>query len=78
MTTKRKTAALILTLLLLCNLGFSWGNSLASKAESRDLSLNVLHLLPGFLQALIPDEDTLLHLVRKAARRKARPGRRIP
>ena len=67
MTTKRKTAALILILLLLCNLGFIWGNSLASKAESRDLSLNVLHLLPGFLQALIPDEETLLHLVRKAA-----------
>ena len=38
-----------------------------SKAESRDLSLNVLHLLPGFLQALIPDEETLLHLLRKAA-----------
>lgn len=67
MTTKRKTTALILTLLLLCNLGFIWGNFLVSKAESRDLSLNVLHLLPGFLQALIPDEEMLLHLVRKAA-----------
>ena len=33
MTTKRKTAALILILLLLCNLGFIWGNSLASKAR---------------------------------------------
>ena len=67
MTNKRKTAALILTLLLVCNLGFIWGNSLVSKAGSRDLSLNVLHLLPGFLQALIPDKETLLHLVRKAA-----------
>ena len=48
MTTKRKTAALILTLLLLCNLGFIWGNSLVSKAESHDLSVGVLGFLPGF------------------------------
>ena len=38
-----------------------------SRADSHDLSLNVLHILPGFLQSFIPGEASLLHLVRKAA-----------
>ncbi len=67
MTTKRKTAALILTLLLLCNLGFIWGNSLASKVESHDLSVGVLGFLPGFLKDLFPNQEQLVHFVRKLA-----------
>lgn len=67
MTTKRKTAALILTLLLLCNLGFIWGNSLVSKAESHDLSVGVLGFLPGFLKDLFPNQEQLVHFVRKLA-----------
>ena len=67
MTTKRKVAAAILSLLLVGNLCFIWGNSLMGKAESHDLSLGVLELLPGFLRALIPNTEQLLHLVRKLA-----------
>ena len=39
MTTKRKTAAAVLTVLLLCNLSFIWGNSLVSQSASHDLSV---------------------------------------
>lgn len=67
MTSKQKTTAAVLLILLFCNLGFIWGNSLVSRADSHDLSLNVLHILPGFLQSIIPGEASLLHLVRKAA-----------
>lgn len=67
MTTKRKTAALILTLLLLCNLGFIWGNSLVSRAESHDLSVGVLNFMPGFVRNLFPSQEQLVHFVRKLA-----------
>ena len=67
MASKQKTTAAVLLILLFCNLGFIWGNSLVSRADSHDLSLNVLHILPGFLQSFIPGEASLLHLVRKAA-----------
>ena len=66
-TRTRKTAATLLLLLLLCNLCFIWGNSLASKTDSRSFSVDVMGLLPIFIQNLFPDTEQLLHLVRKMA-----------
>ncbi len=67
MTKKRKTAAAVLTVLLLANLCFIWGNSLMSRSDSHDLSVGVLGFLPGFLRDLFPDQEQLVHIVRKAA-----------
>lgn len=67
MTTKRKTAAAVLTVLLLCNLGFIWGNSLVSQSASHDLSVGVLAFLPGFIRDLFPNQDQLVHITRKLA-----------
>ena len=50
MTKKRKAAAAVLTVLLLANLCFIWGNSLVSRSDSHDLSVGVLGFLPGFLR----------------------------
>lgn len=67
MTTKRKTAAAVLTALLLCNLAFIWGNSLVSQEESHDLSVGVLSFLPGFIKNLFPSQEQLVHITRKLA-----------
>lgn len=67
MTKKRKAAVAVLTVLLLANLCFIWGNSLVSRSDSHDLSVGVLGFLPGFLRDLYPDREQLVHIVRKAA-----------
>ena len=67
MTEKRKAAVAVLTVLLLANLCFIWGNSLVSRSDSHDLSVGVLGFLPGFLRDLFPDQEQLVHIVRKAA-----------
>lgn len=67
MTKKRKAAVAVLTVLLLANLCFIWGNSLVSRSDSHDLSVGVLGFLPGFLRDLFPDQEQLVHIVRKAA-----------
>ena len=67
MTKKRKAAVAVLTVLLLANLCFIWGNSLVSRSDSHDLSVGVLGFLPGFLRELFPDQEQLVHIVRKAA-----------
>lgn len=67
MNDKRKTAAFLLSILLLCNLAFIWGNSLVSQAESHDLSVGVLNFLPDFAKALFPNQEQLVHFVRKLA-----------
>lgn len=67
MTKKRKAAVAILAVLLLANLCFIWGNSLVSRSDSHDLSVGVLGFLPGFLRDLFPDQEQLVHIVRKAA-----------
>ena len=67
MTKKRKAAVAALTVLLLANLCFIWGNSLVSRSDSHDLSVGVLGFLPGFLRDLFPDQEQLVHIVRKAA-----------
>lgn len=67
MNDKRKTAAFLLSILLLCNLAFIWGNSLVSQAESHDLSVGVLNFLPDFVKALFPNQEQLVHFVRKLA-----------
>lgn len=67
MTVKRKIAVCILTVLLLCNLGFIWGNSLASQSESHNLSVGVLTFLPRFIRGLFPNQEQLVYFVRKMA-----------
>ena len=67
MTKKRNAAVAVLTVLLLANLCFIWGNSLVSRSDSHDLSVGVLGFLPGFLRDLFPDQEQLVHIVRKAA-----------
>ena len=67
MNDKRKTAAFLLSILLLCNLAFIWGNSLVTQAESHDLSVGVLNFLPDFVKALFPNQEQLVHFVRKLA-----------
>lgn len=67
MTKKRKAAVAVLTVLLLANLCFIWGNSLVSRSDSHDLSVGVLGFLPGFLRDLFPDQEQLVHIVRKLA-----------
>ena len=67
MTKKRKAAVAVLTVLLLANLCFIWGNSLVSRSDSHDLSVGALGFLPGFLRDLFPDQEQLVHIVRKAA-----------
>ena len=67
MIKKRKAAVAVLTVLLLANLCFIWGNSLVSRSDSHDLSVGVLGFLPGFLRDLFPDQEQLVHIVRKAA-----------
>ena len=67
MTAKRKTAVLILTMLLLYNLGFIWGNSLANKTESHDLSVGMLNFLPSFVKDLFPNLEQLVYIARKLA-----------
>ena len=67
MTVKRKIAVCILTVLLLCNLVFIWGNSLANQSESHNLSVGVLTFLPRFIRGLFPNEEQLVHFVRKMA-----------
>lgn len=61
MTVKRKIAVCILTVLLLCNLGFIWGNSLASQSESHNLSVGVLTFLPRFIRGLFPNQEQLVY-----------------
>ena len=41
MTGKRKILLTVLSLLLVCNLAFIWGNSLVSRSDSHDLSVIV-------------------------------------
>ena len=67
MTVKRKTAVLILTMLLLYNLGFIWGNSLVNKTESHDLSVGMLNFLPSFVKDLFPNLEQLVYIARKLA-----------
>lgn len=67
MTVKRKIAVCILTVLLLCNLVFIWGNSLANQSESHNLSVGVLTFLPRFIRGLFPNQEQLVHFVRKMA-----------
>ena len=67
MTKKRKAAVAVLTVLLLANLCFIWGNSLVSRSDSHDLSVGVLGFLPGFLRDLFPDQEQLVHIARKLA-----------
>lgn len=67
MTRSRKIAAGILLFLLLCNLCFIWGNSLASKDSSHNMSMNVLDVLPAFIQQLFSNVEQLEHIVRKLA-----------
>ena len=67
MTKKRKAAVAVLTVLLLANLCFIWGNSLVSRSDSHDLSVGVLTFLPDFFQDLFPDQEQLVHFVRKMA-----------
>lgn len=67
MTRKRKIVAIVLTVLLICNLCFIWGNSIAGKDTSLNLSLEVLRFVPSFIQRLAPDPDTLVYIIRKLA-----------
>ena len=67
MTRTRKTFAAILLLLLILNLCFIWGNSLLSKTNSHDLSVDVMGLIPAFIRNLVTDTEQLLHFVRKMA-----------
>ena len=67
MTKKRKAAVAVLTVLLLANLCFIWGNSLVSRSDSHDLSVGVLGFLPGFIRDLFPNQEQLVHIVRKMA-----------
>lgn len=63
----RKIAARIVLVLLLCNLGFIWGNSWMRKDSSHALSSSVLEYLPAFLENLFPNPEQLEHLIRKLA-----------
>ena len=56
MTGKRKILLTVLSLLLVCNLAFIWGNSLVSRSDSHDLSVGVLGFLPGFIRDLFPNQ----------------------
>lgn len=67
MTKKRKAAAAVLTVLLLANLCFIWGNSLVSRSDSHNLSIGVLSFLPGFVKNLFPNQEQLVHILRKLA-----------
>ena len=67
MTGKRKILLTVLSLLLVCNLAFIWGNSLVSRSDSHDLSVGVLGFLPGFIRDLFPNQEQLVHIVRKMA-----------
>ena len=67
MTGKRKILLTVLSLLLVCNLAFIWGNSLVSRSDSHDLSVGVLGFLPGFIRDLFPNQEQLVHFVRKMA-----------
>ena len=58
MTGKRKILLTVLSLLLVCNLAFIWGNSLVSRSDSHDLSVGVLGFLPGFIAGLVPQPRT--------------------
>ena len=51
----------------MCNLAFIWGNSLVSRSDSHDLSVGVLGFLPGFIRDLFPNQEQLVHIVRKMA-----------
>ena len=55
------------SLWLVCNLAFIWGNSLVSRSDSHDLSVGVLGFLPGFIRDLFPNQEQLVHIVRKMA-----------
>ena len=67
MTGKRGILVTFLGLLLLFNLGFIWGNSLVSRSDSHELSVGVLSFLPGFIRDLFPNQEQLVHIVRKMA-----------
>ena len=78
MTGKRKILLTVLSLLLVCNLAFIWGNSLVSRSDSHDLSVGVLDFLPGFIRDLFPNQEQLAHCAEDGPLYRIRlPGRAV-
>ncbi|MDD4311559.1 MAG: VanZ family protein [Eubacteriales bacterium] len=63
----RKTWITILSILIVANIVFIWGNSLKSRSESQMLSLGVLQFIRPLLSAIFSPENVTDHLVRKLA-----------
>ena len=64
---KRKTWIVILSIIIVANIVFIWGNSLKSRSESQVLTLGVLRLIRPLLDAIFSPENVTDHLVRKLA-----------
>lgn len=47
--------------------GLYLGELLVSRSDSHDLSVGVLGFLPGFIRDLFPNQEQLVHIVRKMA-----------
>ena len=63
----RKTWIVIISIIIVANIAFIWGNSLKSRGESQMLSLGVLQLIRPLLDAIFSPENVTDHLVRKLA-----------
>ena len=63
----RKTWIAIISILIVANIIFIWGNSLKSRSESQMLSLGVLQFIRPLLGAIFSPENVTDHLVRKLA-----------
>ncbi|MBQ8975392.1 MAG: VanZ family protein [Oscillospiraceae bacterium] len=64
---KRRVRIIIVIVLMLAVIGFIWGNSIFSKASSRQESLSVMNFLRPFLEPLVGKERYTLVFVRKLA-----------
>jgi VanZ family protein len=64
---KQKTWIVIISIIIVANIVFIWGNSLKSRSESQLLSLGVLQFIRPFLDAIFSPENVTDHLVRKLA-----------
>lgn len=68
MTGKRKILLTVLSLLLVCNLAFIWGNSLVSRSLTPTTSAwECWAFCPDSSGTLFPNQEQLVHIVRKMA-----------
>ena len=64
---KQKTWIVIVSIIIVANIAFIWGNSFKSRSESQLLSLGVLQWIRPFLNMIFSSENVTDHLVRKLA-----------